>query len=535
MKHIKYVLLISSFSATLNILTTDNQILTSSIQDKADEINTADTKAIYPSTSNILAKTVTVTADVTINNNAYIAGTTTSKNIIATENVTCDKIKLNSIEKNGITVNWPTNAGKTNEFLGCDGNGNLIYSTPKGQGNVLAEEDFTKENALLITDIPNGGKNIGESDFTVDCQGNLYGINELNATTFKGNLEGNVSGNLTGNVTGKASQNVLKAGDIMTGDLTVPNIYSNLVGNVQGNVSGNLTGNVTGNLNGSVIGNVTGNLTGNVAGQVTGAASQNVLKAGDTMTGDLTVPNIYGNLVGNVQGNVSGNLIGNVTGNITGDLTGDVEGDLHGTVYGNIYGNVEGNVIGNVTGAASANLLKAGDKMLGTLAILASTSATNPALTITGDTDTGIYSSNANEFGITTNGTAKIIFDANSTNLKSAPYLNGTKTFDLTVANNVQEPANTLYAGNSTYAGANAISLTSALIDENNLMVFLDFGSNYLGRILMIYNSSATGKKFLIQAGSGYTISGLETPYHTVNSGECLLLIGVDGGNWMKL
>jgi hypothetical protein len=46
---------------------------------------------------------------------------------------------------------------------------------------------------------------------------------------------------------------------------------------------GGLTGDVTGNLTGDVTGDVTGNLTGNV----TGSASLNVLKGGDTMSGDL--------------------------------------------------------------------------------------------------------------------------------------------------------------------------------------------------------------------------------------------------------
>jgi hypothetical protein len=46
-------------------------------------------------------------------------------------------------------------------------------------------------------------------------------------------------------------------------------------------VSGTITGDVTGDL--------TGNVTGDLTGSVTGAASLNVLKAGDTMTGDLTL------------------------------------------------------------------------------------------------------------------------------------------------------------------------------------------------------------------------------------------------------
>ena len=55
-----------------------------------------------------------------------------------------------------------------------------------------------------------------------------------------------------------------------------------------GNLLGNVTGNVAGNLVGNVLGNVTGNVVGNVTGNVAGAASLNVLKSGDTMTGTLT-------------------------------------------------------------------------------------------------------------------------------------------------------------------------------------------------------------------------------------------------------
>jgi hypothetical protein len=52
-----------------------------------------------------------------------------------------------------------------------------------------------------------------------------------------------------------------------------------------GTISANLTGNVQGNTTGTHIGNVIGNVTGNV----TGSASNNVLKASDTMTGFLTL------------------------------------------------------------------------------------------------------------------------------------------------------------------------------------------------------------------------------------------------------
>jgi hypothetical protein len=58
---------------------------------------------------------------------------------------------------------------------------------------------------------------------------------------------------------------------------------------VAGTVEASITGNVTGNVTGDVTGDLTGNVTGNVTGTITGAASLNVLKAGDTMTGLLTL------------------------------------------------------------------------------------------------------------------------------------------------------------------------------------------------------------------------------------------------------
>jgi hypothetical protein len=67
----------------------------------------------------------------------------------------------------------------------------------------------------------------------------------------------------------------LNATQLLTG--TVPT--SRLTGTYNINIAGNVSGNVTGNLQGTVTGNVTGN--------VTGAASLNVLKTGDTLSGDL--------------------------------------------------------------------------------------------------------------------------------------------------------------------------------------------------------------------------------------------------------
>jgi hypothetical protein len=69
-----------------------------------------------------------------------------------------------------------------------------------------------------------------------------------------------------------------------TGNFSANTITASLVGNV----TGNLTGNVSGNVNGTTTGTHVGNVIGNVSGNVVGSASNNVLKTGDTMTGDIS-------------------------------------------------------------------------------------------------------------------------------------------------------------------------------------------------------------------------------------------------------
>jgi hypothetical protein len=64
-----------------------------------------------------------------------------------------------------------------------------------------------------------------------------------------------------------------------------------------------------------------------------------------------------------------------------------------------------------LTGAASANVLKAGDTMTGVLAVTAGTAAL-PAITPSGDPNTGIYSPGADQLAISTNGTGRLFIDS---------------------------------------------------------------------------------------------------------------------------
>jgi hypothetical protein len=70
-----------------------------------------------------------------------------------------------------------------------------------------------------------------------------------------------------------------------------------------------------------------------------------------------------------------------------------------------------GTITAALTGAASANVLKAGDTMTGVLAITAGTAAL-PAITPSGDPNTGIFSPGADQVAISTNGTKRLEIQA---------------------------------------------------------------------------------------------------------------------------
>ena len=66
-----------------------------------------------------------------------------------------------------------------------------------------------------------------------------------------------------------------------------------------------------------------------------------------------------------------------------------------------------GTITAAVTGAASSNVLKAGDTMTGVLAVTAGTAAL-PAITPSGDANTGIFSPGADQLAVATNGVARL-------------------------------------------------------------------------------------------------------------------------------
>jgi hypothetical protein len=151
-----------------------------------------------------------------------------------------------------------------------------------------------------------------------------------------------------------------------------------------------------------------------------------------------------------------------------------------------------------LTGAASANVLKAGDTMTGVLAVTAGTAAL-PAITPSGDPNTGIFSPGADQVAISTNGTGRLTIDASG---------------------NVNIDSNTLYVdatNNRVGLGGSSPTATLAINSSNTLnsqnISFLT--SDAVNSTLRIGHSS--GNTVNIGANVGHNI---KFGYYTSSLGE---------------
>jgi hypothetical protein len=196
-------------------------------------------------------------------------------------------VTLEGITKGGNTVSWPSNVGAAGTFLGSDGAGNLIYATPAGSGNVSAAVPFTTNNRIVTVDLPSGAHNVKESTaVTLDNSNNISGVNILTATTVNApTLNGNATsatdflGELEGDVTGVQGATVVSfVGGETAADVAAATVLANAA--TSANTENTL-----------VLRDASGDFSaGTITAALVGAASLNVLKSGDTMTGRLTLP-----------------------------------------------------------------------------------------------------------------------------------------------------------------------------------------------------------------------------------------------------
>jgi len=199
-------------------------------------------------------------------------------------------VQLNGIIKNNNLLAWPTTSGTLGQVLESNGMGGLVFATPiGGGGNVATASLFTADNRLVRTDTPSGPTNIQDSGITIDDSNNITGVNTITANSFNGTLNGNAAsatnftGTLSGDVTGTQNATIVST----VGGQSAANVASGTV--LANNATTHDTANAIVRRDASG-GFQAGTINANLTGSVTGSASLDVLKAGDTMTGALTMP-----------------------------------------------------------------------------------------------------------------------------------------------------------------------------------------------------------------------------------------------------
>ncbi|MFA6066704.1 MAG: hypothetical protein WC707_05995 [Candidatus Babeliaceae bacterium] len=225
---------------------------------------------------------------------------------------------------------------------------------------------------------------------------------------------GTITAGLIGNVTGSASLNVLKSGDTMTGNLTLPagtNISPSL--KFSGSTNTGLSSPVANTLSLSINGTEAINIasSGNILiDNFTGTAGIVHNSALGLLTSSLIVDADVSPSAGIVDTKLATILTPGKVGNSATTATGANSSNT--IVARDNLGNfaastITANLLGNVTGSASLNVLKAGDTMTGTLTHPAGTRAA-PSIQFTGSTNTGFSSPSANTLSFDVNGTEAI-------------------------------------------------------------------------------------------------------------------------------
>jgi len=215
-----------------------------------------------------------------------------SWNVLATPNNDFDKIvardSLGNFSANRITANVVgniegniTSAGVSNfNIINTNQISGTLTGNASGNSGTATKLQFSRAINNVNFD--------GSRDITIKSST----TNFLNRGTYLtgNNFDGSASVTWAVDATSANIGNKVVARD-NTGNFSANTITASLIGTVNGNVTGNITGNVIGTTTGTHVGNVIGNVSGNV----TGAASSNVLKVGDTMTGDLRIvkPNAW--------------------------------------------------------------------------------------------------------------------------------------------------------------------------------------------------------------------------------------------------
>jgi len=233
--------------------------------------------------------------------------------------------------------------------------------------------------------------------------------------------------------------------------------------------TGSLSGDVTGTQGATIVATVGGQTAASIASATalvntsTSNAVPNTLVLRDA-SGNFAANVITASLNGNATTATTATTATNFTGSLVGDVTGTQGATVVSTVGGQTAANVAagtvlangatsantanaivrrdgsgnfsaGTITGSLTGAASLNVLRAGDTMTGALQLPTGAIAT-PALRFTGSLTTGISVPTADNFVVSTAGLERLRIDANgNTTFRSNYKMNAYRSSNQSINN----------------------------------------------------------------------------------------------------
>ncbi len=313
----------------------------------------------------------------------------------------------------------------------------------------------------------------GSYFLTIDDSGDV-----MQSTAQIGSLTSATSGNVANTLVLRDAQGNFAAGTITAG----------LIGYHTGNVSGQVTGSLLGNVTGNVVGNVLGNVTGNVVGNVSGAASANVLKIGDTMTGELRISDAtLSPLV--VTGNAT-TPAALITGQST--TTAGVLRLVNMPTIGTTDNALAVDAGGNVTKSSIVTVNSAGAVTHG------AGTAAQPSVTFSGSPTSGLSAQTADTLVLSTAATNRVSVGATGAVTVSAPTAN---VVGVTVTGNTigSSSAVSITQGNNAASG-NALAVIAAVNAASNPAVTVSGAANAADIMTIIgaAGAGATGRGLFI-------------------------------------
>lgn len=263
--------------------------------------------------------------------------------------------------------------------------------------------------------------NIAIGGLTADRVVVTDGTSQLTSSATTASELGNLAG-VTGPIQTQIDSKVSKTGDTMTGALRLP---------------AGTTASPSLNFTGSTLTGLSAN-TSNLSLSTAGAERLRISSTGTVSINQFTTAGVVHN---DVSGNLSSSLIVNAdvdpaaaivdtklatistAGKVANSATTATSANTANAIVArDASGNFSaGTITAALTGAASLNVLRAGDTMTGALTVPAGTTAV-PSLRFTGSTNTGISAASANVLSLSTLGTEGLRIDASANTTYKSNY-----------------------------------------------------------------------------------------------------------------